>query len=50
MWKGIDVHLPLVWHIVHGRVPGALLPKRAEFKPKGGAKNKSGKKKSANKN
>jgi hypothetical protein len=26
MWKGVDIHLPLVWHIVQGRVPGSLPP------------------------
>jgi len=38
MWKGIDIHLPLVWHIVQGRVPGALMPSRENqpngFKPR----------------
>ncbi|KAI6176086.1 hypothetical protein M3Y97_00760700 [Aphelenchoides bicaudatus] len=36
LWKGINFHLPLVWHIVQGRVPGALPPikARSDFKSK----------------
>jgi hypothetical protein len=38
MWKGLDINLPLVWHIVQGRAPGALMAKRdgpaGGFKPK----------------
>jgi hypothetical protein len=38
MWKGLDINLPLVWHIVQGRAPGALMSKRdgpdGGFKPR----------------
>jgi hypothetical protein len=31
-WQGVDEHLPLVWHIVAGRVPASYPPKAAHRK------------------
>lgn len=50
MWKGVDVHIPLVWHIVQSRVPGALAGKNPKFENgfnpqqhRGGSNNRGGK-------
>lgn len=32
LWNGVDLHLPLVWHIVQGVIPGALSPLREKHK------------------